>query len=46
MRVINWEPFRDMDDVFDRFFADAFRRLPRNAAGRHGRRSTGRRPPT
>jgi HSP20 family protein len=32
MRVIKWEPFRDMDDVFDRFFADAFRRLPRNAA--------------
>jgi HSP20 family protein len=31
MRVIKWEPFRDVDDVFDRFFADAFRRLPRNA---------------
>jgi HSP20 family protein len=31
MRVIKWEPFRDMDDVFDRFFADAFRRLPRQA---------------
>ena len=30
MRIIKWEPFRDMDDVFDRFFADAFRRLPRN----------------
>jgi HSP20 family protein len=32
MRVIKWEPFRDIDDVFDRFFADAFRRLPRSAA--------------
>ncbi len=31
MRVIKWEPFRDMDDVFDRFFADAYRRLPRRA---------------
>lgn len=29
MRVIKWEPFRDVDDVFDRFFADAFRRMPR-----------------
>jgi HSP20 family protein len=29
MRVIKWEPFRDVDDVFDRFFADAFRRVPR-----------------
>lgn len=32
MRVIKWEPFRDMDDVFERFFADAYRRLPRRAA--------------
>ncbi len=32
MRVIKWEPFRDVDDVFDRFFADAFRRFPRQAA--------------
>lgn len=32
MRVIKWEPFRDVDDVFDRFFADAFRRLPRQGA--------------
>jgi HSP20 family protein len=31
MRVIKWEPFRDVDDVFDRFFADAFRRFPRHA---------------
>jgi HSP20 family protein len=31
MRVIKWEPFRDMDDAFDRFFADAFRRMPRRA---------------
>jgi HSP20 family protein len=32
MRVIKWEPFRDVDDVFDRFFADAFRRLPQEGA--------------
>lgn len=29
MRVIKWEPFREVDDVFNRFFADAFRRWPR-----------------
>jgi HSP20 family protein len=28
MRVIKWEPFRDMDDVFQRFFADTLRRWP------------------
>jgi HSP20 family protein len=28
MRVIKWEPFRDMDDVFNRFFADTLRRFP------------------
>jgi HSP20 family protein len=33
MRVIRWEPFRDMDDVFDRFFAETMRRWPRQAAG-------------
>jgi HSP20 family protein len=32
MRVIKWEPFRDVDDVFDRFFADAFGRVPRRTA--------------
>jgi HSP20 family protein len=32
MRVIKWEPFRDMDDVFDRFFAESMRRWPRQAA--------------
>jgi HSP20 family protein len=32
MRVIKWEPFRDIDDVFDRFLADAFRRAPRQPA--------------
>lgn len=32
MRVINWEPFRDMDDVFDRFVAESLRRWPRQAA--------------
>ena len=29
MRVIKWEPFRDIDDMFDRVFADALRRWPR-----------------
>ena len=32
MRVIKWEPFRDADDVFDRFFAETMRRWPRQAA--------------
>ena len=32
MRVIKWEPFRDVDDVFDRFFADSLRRWPRPPA--------------
>jgi HSP20 family protein len=32
MRVIKWEPFRDVDDVFDRFMADALRRWPRTQA--------------
>jgi HSP20 family protein len=32
MRVIKWEPFRDVDDVFDRFFAETMRRWPRQAA--------------
>ena len=32
MRVIRWEPFRDIDDVVDRFFADALRRVPRQSA--------------
>jgi len=31
MRVIKWEPFRDVDDVFDRFFAETMRRWPRGA---------------
>jgi HSP20 family protein len=30
MRVIKWEPFRDIDDMFDRVFADAMRRWPRS----------------
>jgi HSP20 family protein len=35
MRVIKWEPFRDVDDMFDRFFAETLRRWPRqNAEGR------------
>jgi HSP20 family protein len=32
MRVIKWEPFRDVDDMFDRFFAETMRRLPRQGA--------------
>jgi HSP20 family protein len=32
MRVIRWEPFRDFDDSVDRFFQEAFRRLPRQGA--------------
>jgi len=36
MRVIHWEPFRDMDDVFDRFFADTLRRQPRQVAQAQG----------
>jgi len=32
MRVINWEPFRDVDDLFDRFFAETLRHRPRAAA--------------
>jgi HSP20 family protein len=31
MRVIKWEPFRDMDDMFDRFIAESLRRWPRGA---------------
>ena len=31
MRVIRWEPFRDMDDVFNRFFSDTLRRFPMQA---------------
>jgi HSP20 family protein len=29
MRVIKWEPCRDVDDMFDRFFAESMRRWPR-----------------
>ena len=32
MRVIKWEPFREVDDVFDRFIAEAMRHWPRAAA--------------
>jgi HSP20 family protein len=38
MRVIHWEPFRDIDEVFDRFFADTLRRQARPA----GQAQTGR----
>ena len=29
MRVIKWDPFRDVDDLFDRFMADTLQRMPR-----------------
>jgi len=32
MRVIRWEPFRDVDDVFNRFLAETLRRWPAAAA--------------
>jgi|OpeIllAssembly_1097287.scaffolds.fasta_scaffold257747_2 HSP20 family protein len=35
MRVIKWEPFRDVDDVFDRFLAETMRRWPRQASEGH-----------
>ena len=31
MRVVKWEPFRDIDDMFDRVFADTLRRWPRGS---------------
>ena len=31
MRVIKWEPFRDVDDLFERVFADTMRRWPRTS---------------
>ncbi len=31
MRVIKWEPFRDIDDMFDRVFADSMRRWSRGS---------------
>ncbi|RPI16218.1 MAG: Hsp20/alpha crystallin family protein [Lysobacterales bacterium] len=35
MRVIKWEPFREVDDVFNRFFAETLRHWPRpNAEAR------------
>jgi HSP20 family protein len=33
MRVIKWEPFRDVDDVFNRFLAETLRRWPAAAPG-------------
>jgi len=32
MRVIRWEPFRDVDDVFNRFVTETLRRWPVAAA--------------
>ena len=34
MRVIKWEPFRDIDDAFDRFFAESMRRWPQAGSER------------
>jgi HSP20 family protein len=34
MRVIKWEPFRDIDDAFDRFFAETMRRWPQAGSER------------
>ena len=31
MRLIHWEPFRDIDGIFDRYLADTLRRAPRDA---------------
>ena len=31
MRVIKWEPFRDVDDMFERVFADTLRRWQRTS---------------
>jgi HSP20 family protein len=36
MRVIKWEPFRDMDDMFNRLFADTLRRFPMQGGGAPG----------
>jgi HSP20 family protein len=33
MRVIRWEPFRDVDDVFNRFLAETLRRWPAAGTG-------------
>ena len=45
MRVIKWEPFRDMDDIFNRFFADTLRRLQQERENR-GKRHRARTPAT
>jgi HSP20 family protein len=39
MRVIKWEPFRDVDDIFDRFVAETMRRWPRVAANEGSRQA-------
>jgi HSP20 family protein len=36
MRVIRWEPFRDVDDVFNRFVAETLRRWPAAGAAEAG----------
>ena len=46
MRVIKWEPFRDIDDMFDRVFADTMRRWPRAVRTRSVGCTTGRLRPT
>ena len=42
MRVIKWEPFRDMDDMFHRFFADTLRRWPAQGGNFAGEAQQGR----
>jgi HSP20 family protein len=39
MRVIKWEPFRDVDDMFDRFFAETMRRWPRAGGSAEGQQA-------
>jgi hypothetical protein len=44
MRVIQWEPFRDVDDMFDRFVAETVRRWPRQGVAAQPMASTSSRP--
>jgi HSP20 family protein len=45
MRVIKWEPFRDVDDMFNRFFADTLLRFPLQAGVGDGGRAREWAPP-
>jgi HSP20 family protein len=42
MRVIKWEPFRDMDDMFNRFLGDTLRRWPAQGGNFAGEAQQGR----